>query len=203
MTLGGLLAAFVMRKPLTWMFHVITLALGVGVVIAVVLLSQALDQRFERDLASVNLVVGAKGSPLQLIMSALFQIDVPTGNIPLSVAQNIQASPLVAQSATISMGDSVKGLRIVGTTPAYGALYNAQMARGRWFGQPLEVVLGADAAKLLSADLNASFVGQHGLSAGGEMHADFPYRVVGVLRPTRRRDRSAGADADRERLARS
>src|SRR5260370_18213 len=76
MNLFKLTFAFVRRKPLTWAFHVLTLSLGVGVVVAVVLLSQALDQRFQRDLAGVDLVVGAKGSPLQLIMSALFAIDM-------------------------------------------------------------------------------------------------------------------------------
>lgn len=184
MSIGKLLAAFIARKPLTWAFHVITLGLGVGVVIAVVLLSQALDQRFSRDLNNVNLVVGAKGSPLQLIMSAVFQIDIPTGNIPLSVAEQIAASPLVAQSATISMGDAISGKRIIGTTQSYGALYGATIARGRWFSAPMEVVLGAEAATALKADVNSSLIGQHGLTAGGEAHAEFPYRVVGVLAPT-------------------
>lgn len=184
MSIGKLLAAFIARKPLTWAFHVVTLGLGVGVVIAVLLLSQALDQRFARDLHNVNLVVGAKGSPLQLIMSAVFQIDTPTGNIPVSVAEKIAASPLVAQSATISMGDAIGEQRIIGTTPAYGALYGAQFARGRWFSAPMEVVLGAEAAIALKADINSKLIGQHGLTGGGEMHSEFPYHVVGVLAPT-------------------
>src|SRR5262249_56706896 len=118
MNLAKLVFAFIARKPLTWAFHVITLALGVGVVVAVVLLSQALDNRFNRDIAGVDLVVGAKGSPLQLIMSALFEIDIPTGNIPLSTAETLEHNPLVRQAAPVSLGDSVGGLRIVGTTPA-------------------------------------------------------------------------------------
>ncbi len=184
MNLLKLTFAFVRRKPLTWAFHVLTLSLGVGVVVAVVLLSQALDQRFQRDLAGVDLVVGAKGSPLQLIMSALFEIDIPNGNIPLSVADRLAHHPLVASAVPVSLGDNVHTLRIVGTTPAYAQLYGAGLARGRWWNAPLQVVLGADAARLLNMDIGATFVGQHGLSSGGEMHTEFPYRVVGVLRPT-------------------
>ena len=184
MNVGKLVFAFIRRKPLTWAFHVLTLTLGVGVVVAVILLSQALDNRFNRDIAGVDLVVGAKGSPLQLIMSALFEIDIPTGNIPLSVAERIERHPLVRMAVPVSLGDNAHGLRIVGTTPAYAGLYNAQLARGRWWDAPLQVVLGSDAAKLLHQDLGGAFVGQHGLAAGGEMHAQFPYRVVGVLQPT-------------------
>jgi putative ABC transport system permease protein len=184
MNIAKLVFAFVRRKPLTWAFHVLTLTLGVGVVVAVILLSQALDNRFNRDIAGVDLVVGAKGSPLQLIMSSLFEIDIPTGNIPLSVAERIEHHPLVRIAVPVSLGDNVHGLRIVGTTPAYANLYGANLDHGRWWNAPLQVVLGADAARILHLDIGGVFVGQHGLAAGGEFHAQFPYRVVGILKPT-------------------
>ncbi len=179
-----LVFAFICRKPLTWGFHVLTLALGVGVVTALILLNTSLENRFNRDLGGVDLVVGAKGSPLQLILSALFEIDVPTGNIKLSQAQALAANGMVRMSAPVSLGDNVHLVRIVGTTPAYADLYDAQLARGRWWTKPLEVVLGAEAARTLHMDIGSRFVGQHGLSAGGEYHTQFPYVVVGVLRPT-------------------
>src|SRR5215468_6923284 len=111
MNIAKLVLAFVRRKPLTWAFHVLTLTLGVGVVVAVILLSQALDNRFNRDIAGVDLVIGAKGSPLQLIMSSLFEIDIPTGNIPLSVADRFEHNMMVRQAVPVSIGDSVSGLR--------------------------------------------------------------------------------------------
>lgn len=184
MNIAKLVFAFVLKKPLTWAFHVLTLALGVGVVVAVVLLGQALDNRFSRDLAGIDLVVGAKGSPLQLIMSSLFQLDVPTGNIPLATAERISNNPLVALAVPISMGDNVGGVRIVGTTPAYGDLYHARIIAGEWWRAPMQVVLGAEAARTLRLHLGDSFVGQHGLSTGGESHAETPYVVVGLLAPT-------------------
>lgn len=184
MTLLKLIAAFIVRKPLTWGFHALTLALGVAVITALLALSQALDDRFTRDLADVNLVVGAKGAPMQLILSSIYQIDAPTGNIPLSTVQMLSSNMMVRRAVPISLGDNIGGLRIVGTTPAYASIYKARIRRGGWWAQPMEAVLGAQAAKRLGLRLGDTFVGDHGLSPGGETHRDSPYRVVGILEPT-------------------
>lgn len=184
MTTVRLVLAFVRRNPLSWAFHVLTLALGIGLTTAIILLGNALDDRFKRDIAGIDLVVGAKGSPLQLITSAIFQADIPTGNIPLDVAERIAKNRMVAASAMILLGDNVKGLRIVGTTDGYPELYGASLARGAWYAGPMEVVLGSAAADILNIDVGGTFVGQHGLTGGGEMHSEFPYRVTGVLNET-------------------
>lgn len=182
MTLGKLVLAFVRRRPLTWTFHALTLALGVAVVVSLALVDRALQDRFTRDLAGVDLVVGAKGAPTQLILSALFQTDVPTGNIPLAVYERLRTDPLVRTAVPVSLGDNVGGARIVGTTRTYADLYGARLAEGRWWSRPLEAVLGADAAEALGAGIGSRLTGQHGL-AGGEGHAE-PYTVTGVLAPT-------------------
>lgn len=179
-----LVFAFIGRKPLTWAFHALTLALGVAVVLAVLLTSRALDERVNRDLAGVDLVVGAAGSPLQLILSSLFHIDAPTGNITLETAQRLERNGMVALSAPVSLGDSIRGVRIVGTDARIKQFYNATVADGRWFDQPMQVVLGAQAARTLGKTLGATFIGTHGFDPGGEAHGDHPYTVVGVLAPT-------------------
>jgi putative ABC transport system permease protein len=176
--------AFVRRRPMTWTFHALTLALGVAVVTAVLALSRGLDDRFDRDLADINLVVGAKGSPMQLILSSIYQVDAPTGNIPLETAQTLSRNLMVRRAVPISLGDNVGGLRIVGTSPLYGAIYGAVLARGGWWNAPMQAVLGADSARRLHLGVGDVFVGDHGLAPGGETHKDSPYRVVGVLRPT-------------------
>jgi putative ABC transport system permease protein len=178
-----LVKAFILRNPLTWAFHVLMLAVGVAVVLCVILFGRAVEDRLARDLAGVDLVVGAKGSPTQLILSTLFATDVPTGNIPLSAAQRIERSPLVRESVTLSLGDSVSGYRIVGTQPKLAEFYQAGLQVGRWWTGPLEVVLGSETAIGMKAGIGATFVGQHGLS-GGESHDAFPYVVVGILKPT-------------------
>jgi putative ABC transport system permease protein len=179
-----LVFAFIGRKPLTWAFHALTLALGVAVITALLLLSRGLNDRFDRDLAGVDLVVGAKGSPLQLILSTVFALDNPTGNIPLETAQKLQRFPLFKVVVPVSLGDSVGGYRIVGTQPGYGQLYDARIAAGAWWTQPMQVTVGAEAARQLHLHLGQTFAGAHGLARGGELHADTPYTVVGILRPT-------------------
>jgi putative ABC transport system permease protein len=176
--------AFIRRRPLTWAFNVLTLSTGVAVVLALVLVSQALNDRFQRDLAGVDLVIGAKGSPLQIVLSAVFQMDTPTGNISLEDARRFGASAMVARAVPVSIGDNVKGARIVGTTLDYPKLYGADLAQGRWWGQPMEAVLGASAAQRLGLKPGDSFVGAHGLVGSADLHKRFPYRVVGVLKPT-------------------
>ena len=179
-----LVLAFIRRRPLTWGFHALTLALGVAVLTAVLALNAGLSGRFERDLAGIDLVVGAKGSPLQLILSSVFQLDQPTGNIPLSTVQTLSQNMLVRRAVPLSLGDNVAGFRIVGTTPQYGEIYNARLIAGRWWTQPMEAVIGATAERRLKLRIGDVFVGDHGLAPGGEAHKDSPYRVVGLLAPT-------------------
>lgn len=184
MTIYKLVAAFVRRKPLTWSFHALTLALGVAVLTAILALNAALSGRFDRDLAGIDLVVGAKGSPLQLIMSSVFQLDQPTGNIPLSTLPLLQQNMMARRVIPVSLGDNVGGFRIVGTSPQYGDIYDAALARGRWWTRPMEAVIGSEAETHLHYRLGQVFVGDHGLAPGGETHKDSPYVVVGVLKPT-------------------
>lgn len=176
--------AFIRRKPLTWAFHALALALGVGVVTALLLVQEGLESRFKRDLADIDLVIGAKGSPLQLVLSSVFALDVPTGNIRLSEAERFSKHPLVKRAVPVSLGDNAKGFRIVGTSPAYAGIYGGRLSTGTWWTKPMETVLGSEAARTMKLAPGQSFVGQHGLTAGGETHAHAPYRVTGILRPT-------------------
>jgi putative ABC transport system permease protein len=183
-SLAKLIAAFIRRRPLTWGFHALTLALGVAVLTAVLALNAGLSGRFQRDLGGIDLVVGAKGSPLQLIMSAVFQLDQPTGNIPLAVAQTLAGNRMVQRAVPVSLGDNVGGFRIVGTSTQYARIYDAKLAAGRWWSAPMEAVVGAQANRRLRFAVGQAFVGDHGLAPGGESHRDTPYRVVGILAPT-------------------
>jgi len=178
-----LLTALIRRAPITWAFHAIGLAVAITVLGSVLILQRAADARLARDLAGVDLVVGAKGSPLQLVTATLFQVDAPTGNIPLATLADLAGDPLVETAVPVSLGDSIGGARIVGTTPAYIRLYDAALAQGDLWSAPMQAVLGAEAARTLSLEIGDRFTGEHGLT-GGAAHADRPYRVVGILRPT-------------------
>lgn len=181
----SLAVAYLRDNRLATALNVLLLSLGVGTIIALVLLLAQAEERMERDSAGIDLVIGAKGSPMQLILSSVFHVDVPTGNVRLGDAQQIIAEPAVKRAVPLALGDSIRSFRIVGTNPDYMDLYGAKLSAGRIWDKPLEAVLGADAARLAGLKLGDSFAGTHGLSeAGGHAHEDHKYVVVGVLAPT-------------------
>jgi putative ABC transport system permease protein len=176
---------YLWSQPLSAALNLLLLTLGIASITFVVLVSEQVDRAFERDLAGIDAVVGAKGSPMQLIMSGVFHIDVPPGNVPLEDVRKLAAHPLVNRVIPLALGDSFRGWRIVGTTPQYIEHYGAQPAQGRLWREPMEAVLGAEAARATGLAPGGSFIGSHGLAAGGEPHGEVPYRVVGVLAPCR------------------
>ncbi len=183
MSLLRLAWQYLWARPLTAALNLLLLTLGLAS-IAFLLLAQArVERAFERDLAGIDAVVGAKGSPMQLILAGVFHLDVPPGNIALAEAQRLAQHPQVAQFIPLSLGDNLQGFRIVGTTPDYPALYGATLARGAWWQAPLQAVLGAEVARRTALDVGARFAGAHGLAGGGAVHDTTPYTVSGVLRP--------------------
>jgi putative ABC transport system permease protein len=180
--LAGLSLRYLVSRPMAALLNLLLLVLGVASIGFVLLVSHQVQRSFERDLAGIDLVVGAKGSPMQLILSGVFQVDVPPGNVPLAEVRDLGAHPMVGQVIPLSMGDSFRGLRIVGTTPDYLALYDLSVAQGRASFEPMLAMLGAHAARSSGLSVGQRFVGQHGLF-GGHEHGDSPYTVVAVLAP--------------------
>ncbi len=172
---------YLWSRPLAAALNVLLLALGVASITLVLLVSSQINRAFERDLKGIDVVVGAKGSPMQLILAGVFHIDTPTGNIPLADVKNLQQDPRVASLIPLSLGDSFRGFRIVGTTPSYASHYEAKLAQGAMFNLPLEAVLGAEVAKSTGLTAGNSFIGSHGLGTNGHAHGDTPYQVIGVL----------------------
>lgn len=176
---------YLWARPLATVLNLLLLTLGLAAITLVLLTRAQLDRAFERDLAGIDAVIGAKGSPLQLILAGVFHLDVPPGNIPLREAQALARDTRVAQLIPLSLGDSYRGFRIVGTTHDYPALYGAQVAQGRLWQQAMEVVLGHQAAQATGLQPGQAFAGAHGLVDGGDApgHVSHPYQVVGVLAP--------------------
>jgi putative ABC transport system permease protein len=174
---------YLWSRPLAAALNVLLLALGVASITLVLLTSSQIDHAFERDLKGIDVVVGAKGSPIQLILAGVFHIDVPSGNIPLAEVQNLQKDARVETLIPLSLGDSFRGFRIVGTTDAYVAHYEAKLANGVMFKAPLEAVIGTEVATNTGLAMGNSFIGSHGLGAEGHAHGATPYQVTGVLAP--------------------
>jgi len=181
----GLAWTYLAARPLLTALHVLLLALGVATIVLLILFTGQTEERLERDAKAVDLVVGAKGSPLQLILSSVLHADVPTGNIPFTAARTLAADPMVLSATPVSLGDSYRGFRIVGTDASFLDLYSARIAKGLPFKGEMEAVLGARVARQSGLAPGATFAGSHGLAAaGGAAHAEHPYRVVGILEPT-------------------
>ena len=172
---------YLWSRPLAASLNLLLLALGLGAITFVLLVSHQITRAFDRDLAGIDVVVGAKGSPMQLILSGVFHIDAPTGNVPLAAMNELQANPQVARLIPISLGDNFRGFRIVGTSFDYPKLYGATLTSGTLWTQPMQAVLGDQVARQTGLKVGDSFAGAHGLGAGGESHGQVMYRVTGVL----------------------
>ena len=182
----GLSLAYLKDRALNTALNVLLLALGVASLVILLLFSSQLENRFDRDAQGVDMVVGAKGSPLQLILSSVYHVDIPTGNVPLETVELLRRQMGVAEAIPLALGDSFRSFRIVGTEPAYPALMGATLAEGRMFETPMEAVIGAEVAARTGAGLGQRFVGGHGMGGGeeGPKHEEQPFIVVGLLKPT-------------------
>ncbi|AOF86426.1 ftsX-like permease family protein [Hydrogenophaga sp. RAC07] len=183
MNVFGLSWRYLWSRPLATTLNLLLLALGLASMAFVLIARDQVHRAFERDLAGIDAVVGAKGSPMQLILAGVFHIDVPPGNIPLAEVQRLAQHPQVTKLIPLSLGDNLQGFRIVGTTPDYVAHYGAQLAQGALWSTPMQAVLGALVASRTGLQPGQAFEGAHGLGAGGATHGSTPYSVSGVLAP--------------------
>lgn len=184
MNLVSLSWSYIRAQRLATALNLLLLALGIATIAILLLFSHQLEDRLRRDGKGIDLVVGAKGSPIQLILSSVYHVDVPTGNIPLPDAERLMQNPAVKKAIPLALGDSHYGFRIVGSTPDYVAHYGAEPAQGRLWKKPMEAVLGATAAARLGLAVGGSFVGAHGVATQGAVHEQDPYAVVGMLKPS-------------------
>lgn len=185
MNIATVSLSYLRARSLSTALNVLLLALGVGTIVLLLLATEQLEERMQRDARGIDLVVGAKGSPLQIILSAIYHLDVPTGNIAWKQAQEIARHRAVKKTIPLALGDSHRGFRIVGTTPDYVALYGAKAGTGRLWQKPLETVLGAEVAARTGYRPGTTFTGAHGLGdSGGDAHEEHPYVVVGILERT-------------------
>ncbi len=169
------------NKAQTNSLSILLMALGVCIIAMILTISKQLDEKFTKNIKGIDMVVGAKGSPLQLILSCIYQIDAPTGNIPYDEAMRLSKNPFIKKAIPISMGDSYLGYRIIGTNEMYLANYQATMATGLFPQNPLQCVIGATAAKQLNLKIGDTFSSAHGLNKEGDRHDAEKYTVIGIL----------------------
>jgi len=173
-------------KPLYTFLSICILALSITLLLGIEQLKHSFKNQIETNLGKIDLVIGAKGSPLQLVLASVLHLDNPTGNISYSEAKKIGKNPRIKSAVPISYGDNYKGFRIVGTTNGFQKIYQAELETGRHVEKSMEVVLGATVAKTLNIKEGDTFLSSHGLVENSvDVHAD-ELTVVGILKPTQK-----------------
>lgn len=163
------------------LLSILLFTLGTAVISLLLLVQNGIDKKIDRDLKDIDAVVGAKGSPLQLVLSAVYHADAPTGNINYGELLAATRGPLVEQVIPLAYGDYYEGYRIVGTSIDYIDKYGGKLAFGSLFAEPMEAVAGAVVARQVGLKVNEHFQGNHG--SEGEDH-DTEYVLTGILQPT-------------------
>ena len=155
-------------------------AFGLAIAIIVNQFSYHFDNRLKNDGKNIDIVIGAKGSPLQLVLSTVYHIDIPTGNISYNKVKKYLNSPQIEYSIPLALGDNWNGYRIVGTNYDYIKHYKGELEHGREWNKNFEIVAGSS----VKIEINDEIKGAHGLVDTGKVHSDEKYKVVGILKPT-------------------
>ncbi|AXT54525.1 ABC transporter permease [Aquimarina sp. MMG015] len=164
------------------MLSVLLLTLSILLATFVLQISKQLNHHLEKNSKPFDMVVGAKGSPLQLVLSTIFHIDNPTGNISLDEALRISKNPMIKEAIPVSYGDNYKGYKILGTSSQYLLKYNATCKEGKLNTKNFEAVLGSKVASNLNLSVGSTFVSSHGLIQNEiDIHDDKPFVVSGIL----------------------
>jgi len=152
------------------------------------IINAQLKDQFENNLAGIDLVIGAKGSPMQLILCNMYHIDAPTGNISIDEVKPFlnPKHPLIESSVPVSVGDNYKTYRIIGTTHMFADLYEAQLAQGNWWHKDYQVTVGSQVARALHLHIGDTFLSSHGFDDNDDLVHDHhsPFKVVGIFEPT-------------------
>ena len=166
------------------MMSILLMILGVTIITLSVLVNQIIKDTFTKNNPNLDVVVGAKGSPLQLVLSSIHHIDIPTGNISYKNAKKIMKHPAIKFGVPISLGDNFQNYRIVGTDKKFLKLYDAELEIGSIWEKPMQSVIGSNVANFTKLKIDKFFVGSHGLIDTGDIHSEQPYKVVGILKKT-------------------
>lgn len=171
-------------KPLNTFLSIILLTASVSIISILILLQKQFEEKFSSSMDNIDLVLGAKGSPLQLILSSVYKMDAPPGNISYTEAEAWMNKPMVESAVPLAYGDNYLGYKIVGTNENYTKHFDLKIAQGKLFTKDFEVVVGANIAANIDLKIGDTFFGTHGDAEEGEVHDHHAYKVVGILAPS-------------------
>lgn len=173
-------------QPSQLALNLLLFSLGIGLSLYLLLVNDQIKKSLDNNIKGIDMVIGAKGSDLQIIFSSMYHIDNPTGNIKIDDAKAFlkEGHPLIEMSVPLSIGDNYNGFRIIGTDESIIDLYNASIARGELFGASGTVLLGHSVAKVTGLTIDDHFKSSHGLATAVDLEHEHDLVVVGVLAPS-------------------
>lgn len=165
-------------------------AVGVALISALFMIREQVEDSYSKGVAGrIDLVVGPKGDPLQLVLNSVFHMGKPLGNIPYSLYEKFQDDDQrVKLAIPMAVGDNYKGYRIVGTETVFLERFEHRKnerfkLKGQVFKKNFEAVVGYDVSKKAGLTVGSTFLASHGIAEGGHQH-EHTFKVVGVLEPT-------------------
>ena len=180
------------NRPVTSILTVMAVALSITLLLGVEQARRGMRESFTGTIKGTDLVVGARGGTLQLLLGAVFGIGSPTGSVPYSVYEQWAKHPAIKWTVPLAIGDSHRGYRVIGTTAGlfehwrYRSVGTLSFSEGKVIATANDVVLGSEVAEKLRYTLGSKITVGHGLNAVAGLgdHESHPFTVVGVLKQT-------------------
>lgn len=171
------------NQPLFLLLNILLIAFGAFLYLATHRAQATLDAQIQKNLSGIDMVVGAKGSPLQILLSSVFHLDNPTGNISYQTFEKLKNHPKVSAALPIALGDSYEGFRVVGTNTLFWEFYKFEGTFPLTDFSGQKAILGAKVAKTTGLKPGQNFTTTHGISEGLEDH-EHPLEVAAIAPPT-------------------
>ncbi len=179
------------NRKVTAILSILTVAISVILLLGVERIRTQAKSSFANTISGTDLIVGGRSGQVNLLLYSVFRIGNATNNIDWKSYQEFSQHRSVKWAIPISLGDSHKGFRVMGTNHSYfehyryGQKQNLAFTKGREFQQLFETVIGADVAKTLGYQIGSEIIIAHGISdVGFSRHDNLPFKVVGILAPT-------------------
>jgi putative ABC transport system permease protein len=191
MSLFGLAFQSAWNRRFSLGLTVLSLAISIMLLVGVDMVRKEARANFINTISNTDLIVGARSGPINLLLYSVFRLGDATNNVSWESYEKLSRLDQVAWSVPLSLGDSHRGFRVLGTNPDYFRYYQYAgdgklvFAQGKSFETVFDVVLGADVASQLGYQLGQKIILSHGLvSSGFADHDDKPFTIVGILART-------------------
>lgn len=173
----------IIAKPLRSGFNLILIAITIALICLGVLVNNQFENHFQKNMGPADLILSAKGSPLQSILCNLFFIDLPTGNISTKETRAFcnPSHPIIKTAIPVALGDQYSGFRIAGTSLEYFSAYDLELSEGKIFENDFQAVIGSEVAKKSGLRLGDQFYSSHGFETDTEFKQDHNHRAFSVF----------------------